>query len=75
MAPGPYPRIQLGNPVQAVGPAGSVVFAHYLLAHNVGDHAGPADDEGRETLYYRLQADGHRDRWQEAVTAPSSEFA
>jgi hypothetical protein len=75
MAPGPYPEIELGDPVQAVGAAGSVVFAHYLLAHNIGDHSGPADDERRETLYYRLRAEGHRDRWRETVTEPLSEFA
>ncbi|WP_329128487.1 phytanoyl-CoA dioxygenase family protein [Streptomyces sp. NBC_01476] len=75
MAPGPYPKIELGDPVQAVGPAGSVLFAHYLLAHNIGDHTGSAGDERRETLYYRLQADGHRARWQEAVTTPLTEFA
>lgn len=74
MAPGPYPRIELGDPVQVVGPAGSVLLAHYLLAHNIGDHDGPADDERRETLYYRLHAEGHRDRWREVVTAPLSEF-
>ncbi|MEV0370568.1 phytanoyl-CoA dioxygenase family protein [Streptomyces sp. NPDC050636] len=75
MAPGPYPRIELGDPVHAVGKAGSVLFAHYLLAHNIGDHAGTADDERRETLYYRLHASGHRDRWREAVTEPLTEFA
>lgn len=75
MAPGPYPKVELGDPVQAVGPAGSVILAHYLLAHNIGDHTGSAGDESRETLYYRLRADGHRERWQEAVTAPLTEFA
>ncbi|MGD3111169.1 hypothetical protein [Streptomyces sp. YGL11-2] len=75
MAPGPYPKIELGDPVQAAGPAGSVIFAHYLLAHNIGDHAGSSGDGRRETLYYRLQADGHRDRWQGVVTEPLSEFA
>ncbi|MER6355664.1 phytanoyl-CoA dioxygenase family protein [Streptomyces sp. NPDC001634] len=75
MAPGPYPKVELGDPVQAVGPAGSVVFAHYLLAHNIGDHVGSACDERRETLYYRVQAEGHRDRWREVVTEPLSEFA
>ncbi|MFD1659122.1 hypothetical protein ACFSL4_13100 [Streptomyces caeni] len=68
MAPGPYPGIELGDPVQGVGPAGSVVFAPYLLAHNVGDHAGSESDERRETLCYRLRADGHRDRRREVVT-------
>jgi hypothetical protein len=74
MGPGPYPRIELGEPVQATGPAGSVLFAHYLLAHNIGGHDGPADSPRRETIYYRLHARGHRDRWREAVTSPLLEF-
>lgn len=73
MAPGPYPRIELGEPVQATGPAGSVLFAHYLLAHNIG-YDGPACDPRRETIYYRLCADGHRQRWQQAVANPLHEF-
>jgi hypothetical protein len=71
---GPYPRIPLGEPVQATGPAGSVLFAHYLLAHNIGGHAGPATAPSRETIYYRLHAEGHRQRWREAVTSPLLEF-
>ncbi|WP_377267859.1 phytanoyl-CoA dioxygenase family protein [Peterkaempfera sp. SMS 1(5)a] len=75
MAPGPYPRIELGDPVQALGPAGSVLFAHYLLAHNIGNHTGSSADERRETLYYRLLAEGHRKRWREAVADPLAEFS
>jgi Phytanoyl-CoA dioxygenase (PhyH) len=74
MGPGPYPRVELGEPVQATGPAGSVLFAHYLLAHNSGGHSGAAGAERRETIYYRLHADGHRQRWREAVTSPLLEF-
>jgi Phytanoyl-CoA dioxygenase (PhyH) len=74
MGPGPYPRVELGEPVQATGPAGSVLFAHYLLAHNSGRHSGAAGAERRETIYYRLHADGHRQRWREAVTSPLLEF-
>lgn len=74
MNPGPYPKIELGEPTQAVGSAGSVLFAHYLLAHNIGDHDGVAETGRRETVYYRLHASGHRDRWREAVTDPLAEF-
>jgi hypothetical protein len=74
MNPGPYPKIDLGSPVQVSGPAGSVLFAHYLLGHNMGGHSGAADDERRETIYYRLHAGGHRDRWREVVTRPLLEF-
>ena len=73
MGPGPYPPIPLGEPVQATGPAGSVLFAHYLLAHNIGGHDG-ATAPMRETIYYRLRAEGHRQRWREAVTSPLLEF-
>jgi hypothetical protein len=54
------------------GTAGSVLFAHYLLAHNIGGHDGDAGR--RETIYYRLRAHGHRERWREAVTEPLVEF-
>jgi hypothetical protein len=74
MRPGPYPKVDLGTPVQAVGPAGSVLFAHYLLGHNIGGHFGPAGDERRETIYFRLRAIGHRERWREVVTDPLVEL-
>ncbi|MGQ4329194.1 phytanoyl-CoA dioxygenase family protein [Streptomyces hayashii] len=74
MSPGPYPKIELAEPTQAVGPAGSVLFAHYLLAHNIGGHDGVAGEGRRETVYYRLHANGHRERWREAVTNPLAEF-
>jgi hypothetical protein len=67
----PYPKIELGEQIQATGPAGSILFAHYLLGHNIGGNTGP---ERRETIYYRLQATGHRDRWREVVTDPLLEF-
>ena len=74
MNPGPYPKIELGEPTQVVGRAGSVLFAHYLLAHNIGNHDGAPEEGRRETVYYRLHASGHRDRWREAVTDPLVEF-
>ncbi len=74
MRPGPYPDVELGEPVQAMGPAGSVLFAHYLLAHNIGGHDGPATADRRQTVYYRLEAHGHREHWREAVTSPLLEF-
>ena len=73
--PGPYPPVELGDPVQVTGAAGSVLFAHYLLAHNIGNHEGPANGPPRQTVYYRLRAAGHVDRWQQAVTEPLMEFA
>jgi hypothetical protein len=72
--PAPYPPIELGEPVQVTGPAGSVLLAHYLLAHNTGGHDGPPGAPMRQVVYYRLQAAGHRGRWREAVTDPLAEF-
>jgi hypothetical protein len=72
LPPASYPPIALGSPVQVTGPAGSVLFAHYLLGHNIGGHSGPAGQ--RQVVYYRLSADGHRERWRAAVTDPLSEF-
>jgi hypothetical protein len=68
MNPGPYPAIDLGEPEQVTGPAGSVLLAHYLLGHNIGGHDGPAGAAPRQAVYYRLRAAGHRDRWRQAVT-------
>jgi hypothetical protein len=74
LQPDPYPPISLGSPVQVTGPAGSVLFAHYLLAHNIGGHSGATGEPMRQVVYYRLQARGHRDRWRSALTDPLSEF-
>ena len=74
MQPGPYPPVELGEPRQVTGPAGSVLFAHYLLAHNIGGHDGPAGSPPRQVIYYRLGAAGHRDRWRDVVVSPLLEF-
>lgn len=74
LCPEPYPPIDLGEPVQVTGPAGSVLFAHYLLAHNIGGHDGPPGAATRQVVYYRLHASGHRGRWRAAVTDPLGEF-
>ncbi|MFJ9446393.1 phytanoyl-CoA dioxygenase family protein [Kitasatospora sp. NPDC101235] len=70
----PYPPVDLPAPLQVTGSAGSLVLAHYLLAHNIGGHFGTTRDERRETVYFRLLADGHRQRWREAVIDPLLEF-
>ncbi len=72
--PEPYAPVNLGEPVQVTGPAGSVVFAHYLLGHNIGGHDGPAGAPARQVAYYRLRATGHRARWRDAVISPLLEF-
>ena len=69
-----YPPVELGEPVQLTGPAGSVLLAHYLLGHNIGGHDGLDGGPARQVVYYRLYAAGHRGRWRQAVTDPLAEF-
>ncbi|MGW4891065.1 phytanoyl-CoA dioxygenase family protein [Kitasatospora sp. NPDC004240] len=71
----PYPPVDLPKPLQVAGSAGSLVLMHYLLAHNIGGHFGTSQDERRETVYFRLHATGHRERWRDIVTQPLLEFA
>jgi hypothetical protein len=59
-----------GQPVLAR--RGDVVLAHYLLAHNQsGNTAIPL----RRIVYYRLAAEGHRDRWAATHTDALFEYA
>lgn len=50
------------------------LLAHYLLAHNIGGHFGPPEAQWRRTLYYRISAAGHKQRWRTIVTDPLHEF-
>jgi hypothetical protein len=67
-----YPPIELPEPDQVVGAAGSLLLAHYLLAHNIGNNNS---SDVRRCLYYRLRTTGHRARWEAHVTDPLVEFA
>lgn len=69
-----YPPVELGEPVQVTGPAGSVLLAHYLLGHNIGGHDGPDGGPARQVVYYRLAARDHLARWRATLTDPLSEF-
>jgi len=71
---GAHPPIDLGEPVQVIGEAGSVLFAHHLLAHNVGGYDAPAGTPIRLVIYYRLRAHGYQARRREAVACPLAEF-
>jgi hypothetical protein len=62
IAAGGYPPIDLPAPEQVVGRAGDVLFAHYLLAHNIG---GNVSGQTRRMIYLRLEAEGHRARWRD----------
>jgi len=74
MNAGPDPDIDIGQPVQVRGPAGSVLFAHCVLAHNSRGHDAPPGSPSREAIYCRLHATRHRGRWRAAVTSPLLEF-
>lgn len=67
----PYPPIDLSTPRQVTGLAGDVLFAHYMLGHNMG---GNISDRVREVLYFRLRRAGHRQCWKQAVQDPFLEF-
>jgi hypothetical protein len=71
LATAPYPPVALPEPEQVHGRAGDLLLAHYLLAHNIGGNTAP---HVRECLYYRLHAEGHRDRWRAAVQDAFAEF-
>jgi hypothetical protein len=48
------------------------VLAHHLLGQNKGGNLGPGV---RRTVYFRLRADGHADRWRETFLDPLAEYA
>jgi hypothetical protein len=53
------------------GPAGSLLLAHYLLAHNIGGNTGGGT---RRCLYFRLTGNTHLANWTGYVTDPLAEF-
>lgn len=59
-----------GQPVLAR--RGDLLLAHYLLAHN---QSGNMWNPLRRIVYYRLAADGHRERWRETHTDVLLEYA
>jgi hypothetical protein len=67
-----YPPVELGEPVQATGPTGSLLLAHHLLGHNIGNNDAP---DVRRCLYYRLATTRHRETWRTHVTDPLADFA
>jgi hypothetical protein len=59
-----------GRPVLAS--RGDVLLAHYLLAHN---QSGNMWNPLRRVVYYRLAADGHRQRWRRTQLDALLEYA
>jgi ectoine hydroxylase-related dioxygenase (phytanoyl-CoA dioxygenase family) len=72
LASAPYPPVALDEPRQVTGQAGDVLFAHYMLGHNIGGNMSGA---AREAIYFRLRRQGHRERWRDCVQDPFLEFA
>lgn len=65
------PDIPLPAPEQVLGRAGDLLLAHYMLSHNIGGNTSP---NVRRVIYYRLQREGHRDRWRDCVQDALLEF-
>jgi hypothetical protein len=54
------------------GPRGDVLFAHYLLGHDIGGNY--ETDRTRRALYWRLCAPGHVTRWEDCLVDPWLEY-
>lgn len=63
--------LELGDPVEILGERGEVLLAHFLLGHNKG---GNTSAQTRRTIYYRLAADGHAERWESTFLDPWTEY-
>ena len=50
---------------------GDIVLAHFLTGHN---SSGNETDQMRKIIYFRLSAEGHRDRWRETFLDPLTEY-
>ena len=66
------PPVHFGPGQPLLAHRGDLLLAHFLLGHNIG---GNTSDHVRRILYYRLAANGHRDRWAETFTDPLAEYA
>jgi hypothetical protein len=71
VASGGYPMVAYEPPRQVHAEPGDVLFASYLLSHNIG---GNTSDVLRKTVYYRLKVDGHDATWRDYVRDELYEF-
>jgi ectoine hydroxylase-related dioxygenase (phytanoyl-CoA dioxygenase family) len=65
------PPTRLSSPVAITGGRGDLVLAHFLLGHNKGGNTASHD---RRTIYYRLAASGHPDRWEQTFLDAWTEY-
>jgi hypothetical protein len=66
------PPAEFGPAQEITGGRGDLLLAHYLLGHNKG---GNTAGHVRRTIYYRLAAPGHADRWESTFLEPWTEYA
>ena len=66
------PPVHFGASRPVLAQRGDLLLAHYLLGHNTG---GNTTDHVRRILYYRLGAEGHRDRWADTFLDAFTEYA
>jgi hypothetical protein len=64
------PMVRSGS-VQVHASVGDIVFARYLLAHNIG---GNTSGIIRKTIYLRLSRPGNREHWREIFADPWHEY-
>jgi hypothetical protein len=65
------PPVEQVHRTQVHGRPGDVLFAHYLLAHNLG---GNTSTVVRRTVYMRLTRVGHAEHWRSAFTDELMEY-
>jgi ectoine hydroxylase-related dioxygenase (phytanoyl-CoA dioxygenase family) len=65
------PPADFGAPVEVRGDRGDLLLAHFLLGHNKG---GNMASHVRRTIYYRLAAAGHRERWEQTFLNAWTEY-
>ena len=66
------PPVHVGVSRPVLAQRGDLLLAHYLLGHNT---SGNTTDHVRRILYYRLGAEGHRDRWADTFVDVFTEYA
>lgn len=66
------PPVWMGPGEPVLARRGDVLLSHYLLGHNPGPNTS---SDVRRVLYYRLAAEGHRDRWADTFLDPFTEYA
>lgn len=67
----PPMSLRTPEPVPVLAKRGDIVLAHFMLGHNA---SGNETESMRRMLYFRLSAEGHRERWQQTFLEPLTEY-